>query len=67
MTGSCRCGHPAAMHEHLRDGNDCGRCGPVTCPSYRSDMTLIERVADVAAWAAWSVLAWVADRKAGRR
>ena len=32
----CTCGHPHAMHEHLRPGSDCGKCGPVVCPSYRT-------------------------------
>jgi hypothetical protein len=36
--GPCRrprCHHPEANHEHLRDGDDCGLCGPLTCPGYR--------------------------------
>lgn len=31
----CRCGCAAEMHEHLRAGRDCGRCGRVVCPRYR--------------------------------
>ena len=31
----CRCGHPQDLHTHLRDGDDCGRCGKPTCPGYR--------------------------------
>jgi hypothetical protein len=30
----CRCGHPPDIHEHLRDGSDCGLCGRDTCPDY---------------------------------
>ncbi len=31
----CACGHPEEMHEHYRAGDDCGACGPRTCPSFR--------------------------------
>lgn len=32
----CVCGHPAAHHEHYRDGSDCGSCGRDWCPWYIS-------------------------------
>lgn len=32
----CVCGHPAAAHEHYRDGSDCGACGRFWCPWYIS-------------------------------
>lgn len=31
----CRCGHEEDAHEHFRDGNDCGACGPVRCRTFR--------------------------------
>ena len=31
----CRCGHPAAAHEHFRPGSDCGACGATQCARYR--------------------------------
>jgi hypothetical protein len=31
----CVCGHPKTVHEHFRDGDDCGRCGKEKCPRYR--------------------------------
>lgn len=34
---TCRCGHPRTVHEHLRDGSDCGPCGPRVCSRYRRD------------------------------
>lgn len=33
----CRCGCPRHVHEHLRDGSDCGPCGKATCGHYRPD------------------------------
>jgi hypothetical protein len=33
---TCRCGHPAAVHEHFRRGRThCGPCGPIVCDRYR--------------------------------
>ncbi len=33
---SClRCGCEPEVHQHFRDGDDCGRCGREVCPSYR--------------------------------
>lgn len=32
---NCRCGHTEAVHEHYRDGSDCGVCGRSTCHGYR--------------------------------
>jgi hypothetical protein len=32
---TCRCGHPAKVHEHWRQGSDCGPCGALVCGRYR--------------------------------
>ena len=34
---TCRCGHPAEVHEHYRAGSDCGMCGPGVCDRFRRD------------------------------
>lgn len=31
----CTCGCSRELHEHLRAGSDCGRCGPQVCPGWR--------------------------------
>jgi hypothetical protein len=32
----CRtCGCPKTVHEHLREGSDCGSCGSIRCSRYR--------------------------------
>lgn len=33
----CACGHDRETHTHYRAGSDCGLCGPVACPKFRSD------------------------------
>jgi len=33
----CTCGHAKAVHEHYRDGADCGICGAATCAGFRSE------------------------------
>jgi hypothetical protein len=33
----CRCGHIAMVHEHFRDGSDCGVCGKQLCSHYRPE------------------------------
>jgi hypothetical protein len=33
---TCRCGHPAGVHEHWREGSDCGPCGPDQCSRFRA-------------------------------
>ena len=35
-TAICVCGHDREMHEHYRDGDDCGFCGPSACGSFRN-------------------------------
>lgn len=27
----CRCGHPRAVHDHIRGGSDCSLCGQTAC------------------------------------
>ena len=34
----CRCGHPAAVHEHYRPASDCSLCGRLVCERYRADV-----------------------------
>lgn len=31
----CRCGHPYAVHVHLRVQTDCAECGTIGCEKYR--------------------------------
>ncbi len=33
-SGVCRCGHPAAAHEHYRPGTDCGLCNSPSRVTY---------------------------------
>lgn len=33
----CTCGHPEEMHEHYRDGSDCGACGRDVCSAFTLD------------------------------
>ena len=32
---TCACSCPKRVHEHWRDGTDCGSCGRNVCPRYR--------------------------------
>lgn len=34
-----RCGCAYTAHEHLRDGLDCGPCGPAVCPRFKRPST----------------------------
>jgi hypothetical protein len=36
-TRLCTCGHPAEMHEHYREGSDCGACGRDVCAEFTAD------------------------------
>lgn len=38
MRDCVRCHHPWEVHQHWRDGEDCGTCGRDLCPTYRSWM-----------------------------
>jgi len=40
----CRCGCPAAVHDHNRGGDDCGHCGRPICRSYRPDPRAVAQV-----------------------
>jgi hypothetical protein len=66
----CRCGHPAATHDHYRPGSDCGLCGHKTCGHYRPDLP--PRIVSYArlAWAVatqWSYVVRPYDELADRR
>jgi hypothetical protein len=46
----CRCGHPWAVHEHLRAGSDCGFCSARNCPRFRPTGTWWQRLAARLGW-----------------
>jgi hypothetical protein len=41
---ACCCRHPAAAHEHYRQGSDCSLCPAGDCLRFRSAVPLGQRV-----------------------
>ena len=35
LANVCVCGHAREIHEHFRQGSDCGACGGERCPRFR--------------------------------
>lgn len=63
MTAYCRCGHPAAVHEHYRPAaSECAErgCG---CPRLRRRHRLAETVVGAAAHVTWTFIALIWERR----